>query len=462
MSFFGLATIKVQNNTQYNLTDFQVKLELDSNNFPYWYTLRDDGIDIKFTLTDGQTEVPYWREYFNKSEQKAIFWLKVPVVTSDSHTFIQMHFGNSSETVDRSNGNQVFELFDDFTSLDNWTILNGGGQGTATIDGSKLVLNSPDVNNRVVICRQFNVNPTISLGYMIGTLATGINVTTGFTLSYGDGTGSASNDIPENAYTYECFRNGNSKHKILKSENIQLTELATYDISATQDTPYKMEFGWVANCLISRDYRNNVYLKASDNTFDNFSHVHIGVANAIWSFDYIYVRKYVSNATDLNTLDPQFEPLTATIEDISLNTGIIESALVHSNVQQYIETFTGDGSQTVFNLIYKPVIPKVRVFIDNIERIENTDFAVDYTNGQITFTNAPNENSNVTIVYYYGSIDYIENATVRAYVGSDSNEWSSTTTSQYGKYSIEIPKNIEVKLRAETEHTDSITVVKLE
>jgi len=63
MTYAGYADIKITNLNSTDLTDYQVKIELNSTNFSNWDALRDDGIDIYFTLSDGTTEIPFWREY---------------------------------------------------------------------------------------------------------------------------------------------------------------------------------------------------------------------------------------------------------------------------------------------------------------------------------------------------------------------------------------------------------------
>lgn len=64
---------------------------------------------------------------------------------------------------------------------------------------------------------------------------------------------------------------------------------------------------------------------------------------------------------------------------------------------------TGDGSQTVFQLkktytsglisrarvIRKPVAETVRVWVNGVEKVEDTDFTVDTTTGLVTFVSAP-------------------------------------------------------------------------
>ena len=453
MTYTGYAVVKVTNNTNTDLTDFQVKLTLDSNNFQYWDALRDDGIDIYFTLSDGLTEVPFWRESFDKANKQATFWIKVPSVAANSYTTLYMYFGNSNETTDRSNGTQVFEFFDDFDSLGNWTVIGN----TATANNSQLTLTAPDFSNRVSVYSSFSVTPN-PIGYIIGVKATGAHIVSGFILAYGNGTGYISYDLPNRSYIGGFFRNSNTTSCIGKCESSGFTSLVNTSVSAEENIANYVEFGWYSNILVSRDFTHNIQLKTSDSTFSNFDCIHISISNGIWIFDYIYVRKYITNSTNIDEVDPLFEPLTATIEDVKFTQRTISATLILNNVQQYIDTFVGDGSTTVFTLSKKPIIPKVRVFIDGIE-VDETKIVVDYTSGMITLSTAPASNSTVSIVYYYGDCDFIPNATVKVLIND--TEIDSVTTDQYGRYTVKIPMNVEVRLKAETDKFDSITVVKL-
>ncbi|MCZ2356713.1 MAG: DUF2341 domain-containing protein [Bacteroidia bacterium] len=75
--------------------------------------MKADFSDLRFTAADGFTQLSYWREKFSAGVS-AVFWVKVPSVSVGSNT-IYAYYGNSALT-DKSNGDAVFEFFDDFNT----------------------------------------------------------------------------------------------------------------------------------------------------------------------------------------------------------------------------------------------------------------------------------------------------------------------------------------------------------
>ena len=67
---------------------------------------RSDGNDILFTQSDGQTAIPYEREYYNAGT--LIAWVNVPSITSAANTTIYMYYGNLASP-DMSHQNQTWD-----------------------------------------------------------------------------------------------------------------------------------------------------------------------------------------------------------------------------------------------------------------------------------------------------------------------------------------------------------------
>lgn len=112
----------VIDNTSNNdtLYDFQVGL-----NVPYYTEMQNDFDDIRFTTNDEVTSIPYWVEEYVLSTY-AILWVKVPVIPALDTTIIYLYYGNPNAQSE-SNGEAVFEFFDDFNDQDisDWTVING-------------------------------------------------------------------------------------------------------------------------------------------------------------------------------------------------------------------------------------------------------------------------------------------------------------------------------------------------
>ncbi|MCK4576786.1 DUF2341 domain-containing protein, partial [candidate division WOR-3 bacterium] len=102
------------------LYDFQVKLHI-----PYYTGMQDDFDDIRFTIDDEVTSIPYWIEEHNPSDY-AIAWVKVSIIPALDTTIIYLYYGNP-DAVSESNGEAVFEYFDDFNDQDisDWSIIYG-------------------------------------------------------------------------------------------------------------------------------------------------------------------------------------------------------------------------------------------------------------------------------------------------------------------------------------------------
>jgi len=126
------------------LTDYQVKLTV-----AYDTDMQPDFDDLRFTSSDGTTELSYWLESKTDSTTATI-WVKVPSLASGDNT-IYMYYANASATT-ASNGDNTFEFFDDFNGiLSNWTIT-----GTATaLDGIITITNA---GSKIVSTSNFGVN----------------------------------------------------------------------------------------------------------------------------------------------------------------------------------------------------------------------------------------------------------------------------------------------------------------
>jgi hypothetical protein len=87
--------------------------------------------DIRFTLSNGTTQLPYWIQ--EKADcNYALIWVKITDNLSSSPVTIYVYFGNASAST-TTNGKNTFIIFDNFDNLNDWTIV---GPGNVTIDNS--------------------------------------------------------------------------------------------------------------------------------------------------------------------------------------------------------------------------------------------------------------------------------------------------------------------------------------
>jgi len=103
--------ITLTNNSEEDLSDFQVLIELTPSNFQYEHC-REDGGDIRFLSFEEDTELAYWIEEWNYNGTSKI-WVKVDRIPKGSNVCLYMYYGNCNAE-SNSDGNATFELFDDF------------------------------------------------------------------------------------------------------------------------------------------------------------------------------------------------------------------------------------------------------------------------------------------------------------------------------------------------------------
>ena len=105
-------------NTAGDLTNYSIGIKLNlsdeySNNKIQQYC--EDARFTYYNSTSGnETEISYWVEECNLSAaDNATFWVKLPFIENNANTTVYFYYGNPSAD-SASDGNAVFEFFDDF------------------------------------------------------------------------------------------------------------------------------------------------------------------------------------------------------------------------------------------------------------------------------------------------------------------------------------------------------------
>ncbi len=112
--------------------------------------IKSDFKDIRFTAQDGETSLPYYLENITgeRPDRVATFWVKVPQIPPDG-VRIYIYYGNP-EAEDLSNGEAVFDFFDDFRGdsldWDKWE--KAGESGTAAVTVGQLKLEGAELHSK--------------------------------------------------------------------------------------------------------------------------------------------------------------------------------------------------------------------------------------------------------------------------------------------------------------------------
>ena len=120
-------TIAINNAGNPALTNFQVKVSLNSSNFNFSQA-QSSGADLRFYASDGATPLNFWTANYSASTQTATIWVEVPSLSAGGTGSIVMRYGNPSAT-SASNGNATFPFFDNFSegSINGSTWAPSGG-----------------------------------------------------------------------------------------------------------------------------------------------------------------------------------------------------------------------------------------------------------------------------------------------------------------------------------------------
>ena len=118
---------EISNQSTYDLSNYQVKVEIE-----FQEGMDKDFSDIRFTDSDGQTLLSYWREEYSP-EEKASFWVKVPFIPKKDKAKIYYYWQNPSAAY-KGDAMNTFAWYDDFTTdrLDEYEII--GNRSNLTLD----------------------------------------------------------------------------------------------------------------------------------------------------------------------------------------------------------------------------------------------------------------------------------------------------------------------------------------
>jgi len=108
------------NNTQNSndLINYQYGINLS-----YSYGMQPDFSDIRFfwynSTNKSEVKIPYWVENYTEYGN-ATFWLLIPYIPANGYSLVHIYYGNTTPVSSESNGELVFNFFDDFETDKGW------------------------------------------------------------------------------------------------------------------------------------------------------------------------------------------------------------------------------------------------------------------------------------------------------------------------------------------------------
>jgi len=290
------------------LTDYQVRIELNSSNFDF-SKANADGSDIRFTKDDGETLLAYWIEKWDSSNEQAVVWVKVPSIPAGGSTTIYMYYGNPS-AVSESDGEAVFEFFDDFDTAD-YTVIRGSSSQVSVSDGWLRIDATSGVDstyNDIIV--ELNKQASISGDFIVESKVTIDTKEAYAVMLETDGQG----------YSGQWY-GGNNKNTgyIIRWDGWSSKSVLVYDTHYSASTGSTQILRWdrVGSELRLWDTDlSQVILTASSSTYTSFSKVAIRVYDGgIWQTDWVRVRKYAEQEPSVSVGSEETPPIPVKVWD---------------------------------------------------------------------------------------------------------------------------------------------------
>jgi len=254
---------------------------------------RDDFNDIRFTKSDGSTELDHWRESYVSGDY-AVFWVEFDSIPASPSTANFYIYYDKADATSGSNGDNTFIFFDDFNdnSLDSnkWIKVLGGGTVDVLEQNQDLEIKSDGTNRAHARSLSSYTAPYIL--EVKAKRSEDIEVAV-----HWDGQISGDYDVPNNAYFAPIYASWGSPTSFVVKKFVAgaKTDLANYNID--------LDTGWhVYKTIVKTDgievyYDGTLILSTTDITFTSG---YLGLSGretpaAINSFyDNVFTRKYCS------------------------------------------------------------------------------------------------------------------------------------------------------------------------
>ena len=170
--------VDITNGSGGDLTDFQIKITLDTSALITAGKLQNNCNDLRITAINGQL-LPFWVEEgdYACGDADTAIWVKVPSIPATGTT-VFVYYGNSG-AANGMNPGETFQLFDTFssTTLDTakWAVQKNG-TGSYSVSGEEITFSVSDSNGYVWIHSTQTFSDNVILEARTGDNTTGNSV----------------------------------------------------------------------------------------------------------------------------------------------------------------------------------------------------------------------------------------------------------------------------------------------
>ena len=314
-----------------DLSDYAVRIVLNSSNFDSWDKVNPDGSDIRFTDDQGNP-LSYWIEKFDSVNQEAIIWVKIPVLQANQQITIYMYYGNPN-AVSEEDPESVFSFFDDFNDLGKWRVVRVGGSGYAKTENGWLKIKSTDWCTTVDTA--YNSNAMQVIDAKVKVVDNGDAFMIGFSDGTYNDTGVSLNDY---LAMWNGFRSELDNQRIIKHSSGNLIIISsTTEGFLENGLEYVLSFGW--NNSLLKQYNDYVLLQSgTDSEFNGFSYIFVkafgnpGYTTSEYWVDWVRVRPYTDPEPSITIMSEEYVGVTISVYDSLL----VQNAYV--SIQRVLET----------------------------------------------------------------------------------------------------------------------------
>ena len=326
-------------NSVAELTNYPVKITIDTASLIAAGKLKSGGEDIRFTDPSG-TALNYWYQPETLNTSGTVFWVKVPTVPNGAST-IYVYYCDEHVNIDASNGSSVFDLFDDFTGYPEGDDIDeyGGWQtdsvvgtnGKAVVTGlagkNHLNIRSDTPTYFTTVSHEL---PTADNDYDIHIRFKAAYTMSGIGLQFSDGVHRTTDGFTH--YGYEGAI-ANRSWSIYKWNNYVKSTLTTFQYAYDLDDDYlSTHFRWSSNVLTLHTYagasENLNTQTVIDSTFTQAQYIsisqpYISTVNSNY-IDYIFVKRALMAEAN--------EPTTAVGSEVPRSDVIVKMNLITDEV----------------------------------------------------------------------------------------------------------------------------------